>query len=174
MTERPSTFVAKIRHALARDRSLPARALAEKAVAFAAASALAPFYLRDCDEVGGRVRTLGRPAVRNFGRIVVGSDAIVKSNPLPVRLSTTARGSIEIGHHCILNYGVAIESDSRVAVGDRVAFGPYVQIADTRDTPGAPRSVEIGDDVVDGSCTRAGRCAHRRRYHRDGGQCGDR
>lgn len=147
MTERPSTFVAKIRHALTRDRDLPAGALAEKAIRFAMGAAVAPFYLRDCDAVGGRVRTMGRPGVRNFGRIAIGSDAIINSNPVPVRLSTTTRGAIEIGHHCILNYGVAIESDSRIVVGDRVALGPYVYIGDSTERSLVPEPVEIGDDV---------------------------
>jgi maltose O-acetyltransferase len=145
--ERPSTFAAKIRHALTRDRSLPAAALAEKASRFAVGAALAPLYLKDCDEVGGRVRTIGRPGVRNFGRIVVGADAIINSTPSPVRLSTTPRGTIEIGHHCILNYGVVVESDSRVVVGDRVALGPYVRVGDAREHSFAPEPVEVGDDA---------------------------
>jgi maltose O-acetyltransferase len=147
VTERPSTVTAKIRHALTRDRGLPARALAEKAIRFAAGSALAPVFLRDCDEVGARVRTFGRLAVRNFGRIAVGADAIINSIPSPVRLSTAPHGAIEIGHHCILNYGVAIGSDSRVVVGDRVALGPYVHISDNREHSHARDPVVIGDDA---------------------------
>jgi acetyltransferase-like isoleucine patch superfamily enzyme len=146
--DRPATTLDKIKRALARDRELPATAVAAKAVRFAAALATAPVYLRDCDAVGARARTVGRPAVQNFGRITLGPDAIINSTPFAARLSTSARGAIDIGGHFIFNYGASIASDLQVQLGDRVTLGPYARICDYEGDPvGRPAPVVIEDDV---------------------------
>jgi maltose O-acetyltransferase len=148
MAGRPSSTLDKIKRALARDRGLPPIELAAKAARFAVARASAPVHLRHCDEVGARVRTVGRPSVENLGRIRVGPDAIINSIPFAVRLATSPRGSIEIGRHFIVNYVASIASDASVVLGDRVTVGPYARVCDYEGDPaGAPAGVVIGDDV---------------------------
>jgi acetyltransferase-like isoleucine patch superfamily enzyme len=104
--------------------------------------------LRDCDAVGQRARTMGCPAVQNFGRVTLGADAIINSEPIPVRLSTSARGSIEIGDNFIFNFGASIESDARIALGHRVTLGPYARVCDYEGEPsGDAAPVVLEDDV---------------------------
>jgi acetyltransferase-like isoleucine patch superfamily enzyme len=146
--ERPETTVERITRALGRDRELPFRVLAAKGLRFGAATALAPLYLRDCDAVGAGARTMGPPAIQNFGRIVIGAGAIINSKPAPVRLTTSARGAIEIGDDFIFNFGASIASDASVRLGNRVTLGPYAQICDHEGgTSPGPSEVVLEDDV---------------------------
>jgi acetyltransferase-like isoleucine patch superfamily enzyme len=148
MGERPTGTIAKVRRALSRDADLPLTEVIAKGLRFGAGMALAPLYLRDCDALGARVRTLGRPAVQNLGHLSIGPDAILNSRPTPVRLSTTARGAIRIGRSLIFNYGASMMSDASITVGDRVTLGPYARICDFEGDPaGGPAPVVIGDDV---------------------------
>jgi acetyltransferase-like isoleucine patch superfamily enzyme len=148
MTERPTSVFDKIRRAMSRDAKLPLARLAEKGLRFGVAMATAPAYLRDCDAVGARVRTMGRPIVQNLGHIEIGPDAIINSHPAPVRLATTPRGSIRVGSHFIFNFGASLESDASVEIGDRVTMGPFSRACDFEGEPsGAPARVVLEDDV---------------------------
>ncbi|HEY4014194.1 MAG TPA: acyltransferase [Polyangiaceae bacterium] len=148
MSERPASTLDKVKRALTRDRALPPGEVAAKAVRFAMAIAIAPVYLRDCDEVGSRVRTVGRPSIQNLGRMTLGRDGIINSTPFAVRLSTSPRGEIAIGRHFIFNYGASIASDARIELGDRVTLGPYARVCDYEGEPaGGPAPVVLEDDV---------------------------
>lgn len=148
MSERPTGTIAKVVRALRRDAELPLKEVVAKGIRFGTASALGPLYLRDCDSVGARVRTSGRPVVQNMGHIAIGADAIINSEPTPVRLSTTARGAIRIGRSLIFNYGASMVSDASITLGDRVTLGPYARICDCEGEPeGDPAPIVIGDDV---------------------------
>ena len=145
---RPTTTLQKVKHAFSRDRELPVATMAEKAIRFGLGVATAPVYLCDCSAVGRRVRTMGQPSVQNFGRIAIGSDAILNSNPVAVRFATGLHGNIEIGSHLIANYGASITSNVGVTLGDRVTIGPYVRICDyDGDPPGPAAPIAIEDDV---------------------------
>ncbi|MBV9946965.1 MAG: acyltransferase [Myxococcales bacterium] len=139
---RPRTVTQRITRALGRDRDLPLSALAAKGLRFGMAMATAPVYLRDCDTIGSGCRTIGRPVIQNFGRLTIGSGAIMNSKPTPVRLSTSPRGSIQIGDHFIFNFGASIASDARIRLGDRVTLGPYAQICDFQGG-GGPEPAEV-------------------------------
>jgi acetyltransferase-like isoleucine patch superfamily enzyme len=148
MTERPTNVFDKIRRAMSRDAKLPLARLAEKGLRFGVAMVTAPAYLRDCDAVGARVRTMGRPIVQNLGHIEIGADAIINSHPAPVRLVTTPRGRIRVGSHFIFNFGAALESDASVELGDRVTMGPFSSACDFEGEPvGRPAPVVLEDDV---------------------------
>ncbi len=145
---RPTRTLDKIRRALSRDADLPLARLAEKALRFGAAIASAPAFLRDCDTVGARVRTVGRPIVQNLGSIAIGPDAIINSHPTPVRLTTTSRGSIRVGSHFIFNYGASLASDASLVLGDRVTLGPFARACDFEgEGPGEPAPVTLEDDA---------------------------
>jgi FkbH-like protein len=141
----------KIRRSLDRDRDLPLGARITKGARFIAASASAPFYLRDCDELGARARTIGRPNVDNLGTIEIGADFICNSTFAPVELGTGPDGRIEIGDSVAINFGTSIHATSRIRLGDRVSIGPHSIIWDTARGPEAETDealpIDIGDDV---------------------------
>ncbi len=142
----------KILSSLSRDRELPVAELAKKAWRFGAASVSAPYFLRECDRVGARPRTMyGAPTIENRGRIELGDDVQLISRFAPVRLSTAPGGALVIGSAAVINFGCELSCERGVSLGDRVSLGPYVKIADHDlpgdPSPGAPADVSIGDDV---------------------------
>jgi FkbH-like protein len=146
----PKVF-SKIRRSLARDRELPLGARISKGARYIAASASAPFFLRECDEVGPRARTIGKPSVDNLGAIEIGADFICNSTFAPVELGTGSEGRIEIGNAVAVNFGTSIHATHRVRLGDRVSIGPHSIIWDTARGPEAEADdalpIDIGDDV---------------------------
>jgi maltose O-acetyltransferase len=148
VTERPKTILELVKRALQRDGKLPVGTLVAKGLRFSTAVAVAPLHLRHCDAVGRRVRTIGLPDVQNLGRLTIGTNAIINSRPVPVRLSTSSRGAIHIGDDFIFNYGASIASDASVTLGHRVTLGPYARICDYEgEPPGEAAPVVLGDDV---------------------------
>lgn len=141
----------KIRRSLDRDRDLSLGARISKGARFIAASASAPFYLRECDNVGARPRTIGKPNIDNLGTIEIGSDFICNSTFAPVELGTAHDGRIEIGDSVAINFGTSIHATTRVRLGDRVSIGPHSILWDTARGPEAEADealpIDIGDDV---------------------------
>ena len=151
MSSEKLTLTQKIRGSLRRDKELPLRELVSKIARFGTSSALAPFYLRDCDVVGAHARTYGPPIIDNRGRIVIGDLASFLSPFVPVRLVAAPGGTLEIGDSLLINYGAVISAEQRVVLGNHVSVGPHSRIADHDEPgdlhPGAPEEVHIGDDV---------------------------
>jgi acetyltransferase-like isoleucine patch superfamily enzyme len=148
VNERPKTTLDIVKRALRRDGKLPLGTIVAKGLRFSTAVAAAPVHLRECDQVGRRVRTIGLPDVQNLGRLTIGTNAIINSKPVAVRLSTSARGAIDIGDDFIFNYGASIASDASVRLGHRVTLGPFARICDYEgDPPGEAAPVVLGDDV---------------------------
>ncbi len=96
-------------------------------------SFVSSLLLDGCDRVGQRVRVLGRPIVRNEGRIDVGHDVTIHPH---VRLTTTHAGTITLGDRVTLQAGVTIISDGEICIEDDVVVGPNTVICD-RDERGA-------------------------------------
>jgi maltose O-acetyltransferase len=154
---------------LSRDRDLPLRMLAEKAVTYALGLVTARLWLRGVDRLGKAVRTTERPLVRNRGRIEIADWATLTSQRMPVELRTATGGTLTIGRRTFINYGSYLAAAGSVTVGERVHIGPRVVIADTDDWDAdwdhgaatgsdaagtAPRPIIIGDDVFIGArCT---------------------
>jgi len=116
--------------------------------------ASAPLWLWQVDEVGEGVRTLGRPRIENFGRMVIGAGTLLRSVNVPVELATEEGAALIIGVEGHLNYGVSIGVRGRVEIGDRVHFGPYAMVIDSgyhdlynRSIRPAPQPVKICDDT---------------------------
>jgi FkbH-like protein len=121
-----------------------------KGVRYLAAAASAPLWLRACDRVGLRARTMGAPVIDNRGRIELGDDVTLNSTCSPVELCAAPGGRIELGSGVAINFGTAIAARQLVRVGDRVSFGPYCVVSDSdgEGAPGdgaAPLSIEIGE-----------------------------
>ena len=152
MSSDKSTLAQKILGSLRRDRGLPLPELVAKVVRYGTATAVAPFYLRDCDVVGANARTSGgAPIVDNRGRLVVGDRVQIISRFVPVRFVVAPGATLEIGDGVLINYGAVISAEQRVVMGHRISVGPHVHIADHDEASdlhgGAPDEVHIGDDV---------------------------
>lgn len=154
----PTTFahLGRLHRKLARDREagLTLARIAQKSARYAFELASAPVYLRAVDEVGQGVRTLGRPRIENFGRMVIGDGTLLRSVNVPVELATGDGAELVIGRDVRLNYGVSIGVMRQVQLGDRVRVGPYAMIIDSefhdlydREKRATPRPVVIEDDV---------------------------
>lgn len=145
-----SKLLSKISSSLARDRALPLGERVAKGARYVVGTTLAPIRLRDCDTVGPRARAIGRPRVRNEGRITIGCDFVCNSSFAPVDLATAAGGEIAIGDGVALNFGVSIFAAARVDVGRGASVGPYCVISDTEgaeEGDGQARPVTIGEGV---------------------------
>src|SRR5206468_1016345 len=124
-----------------------------KGLALLRDSAAARRHLRTCDDVGPGARAIGRPLVRNEGRIVIGGGFWIRSTFAPVELVTGPAGRIDIGDGVWLNFGTAINARRSVSIGARSMVGQYSVIADTEvpEADGAvgdePRPIRIGEDV---------------------------
>jgi acetyltransferase-like isoleucine patch superfamily enzyme len=136
------------------EAGVPTRALVRKGVGYLLGTALAPFYLREVDEVGAEVRALWRPRVVNDGYMAIGQGTILRSVNVPVELATGPQGRLRIGRDVSINYGVSIGCLRQVDIGDRCRLGPYVMIVDCdfhdlydRGRRPPARPVCLGDDV---------------------------
>ena len=143
-----------VRNKLERDRELPLGVVVRKGVTYAAGVATAPLYLRAADDVGTLVRTIGRPRIQNFGRMVIGDRVILRSVNVPVELCTEPGAVLSIGDDCSINYGASFGVTERITVGARVRIGPYVMIVDSeyhdvyaRDRRPPSRPVVVEDEV---------------------------
>src|SRR5438045_1344073 len=110
---------------------------------------VAPFLLAGCNRIGARVRTYGRPVIRNLGHISLGDDVVLRSRSAPVALTTSVSGEIEIGAGTTLELGASVSAESSIRIGKRVEIGPFVVISDHGSEGGddGPEPIEIGDEV---------------------------
>jgi acetyltransferase-like isoleucine patch superfamily enzyme len=113
-------------------------------------------WLRQCDHVGIRARTYGRPHIENHGRIRIGNRVRLSSAFSPLELFTGPAGLIEIGDSVFINYGTMISAHSLVRIGSNVMIGNYSIIADTEipgigEPPGAPQVEICGVEIEDGA-----------------------
>lgn len=145
----------RIRDKLRRE---PPRVVVAKGLQAARAVATARFHLRDVDEVGRLVRTLGAPRIENFGRMRIGDRVNLRSVVVPVELTTSPGAVLTIGDDTFLNYGASVGATGRIDIGARVDVGPYVMIIDTvfhdpydRARVPPPQPVVIEDDVFLGA-----------------------
>src|ERR1043165_2536381 len=124
-------LLSNILRSLERDSGLPIAARVTKGVRYATAIASAPLWLRECNRVGTRPRTMGRPRIDNRGAIELGDDVILNSSFSPVDLSAAEGGRIEVGSGLAINSGTSITARSLVKLGDKVSLGPYCILSDS-------------------------------------------
>jgi serine acetyltransferase len=144
-----------------RDGSVPLATRAQKAASYVYDIARARLYLRMADEVAPDVRVLGRPLVRNEGRLTFGPGAVLRSIVAPIEIYVGPQATMTVGKGTHLNSGGTFAAMSRVELGERVEVAPYVSIYDTsfhalyeRTRAPDPRPVIVEDDVWIGTkCT---------------------
>jgi acetyltransferase-like isoleucine patch superfamily enzyme/acyl carrier protein len=113
-----------------------------------------PRLLTGCTSVGPRPVVTGSPHIENRGRLVIGADVVLASQPVRSHVIVSARGDLEVGDRARIGFGAAISCQQRVRIGDDTFLGPYVSLADSdfhvvgdRDASPEPRPVEIGQRV---------------------------
>jgi len=138
----------------ARDGSIPLKTRLKKAAEYGWSLALTPLYIREVNEIGDGVRTLGKPRIDNQGYIVIGDHTVLRSILVPLELVTAPGAHLTIGRSCSINYGVSIGCTRSIHIGDHVRIGPFVMIVDSqfhdlhdRSIAPPPEAVCIESDV---------------------------
>lgn len=90
----------------------------------------ARWHLRSAAQLGQRVRLWGRPAIQNYGRLIVGERVRLVSTITPLELATGRAGTLEIGERSFINYGCSIAAQQLVRIGPRCNIGTYVIMMD--------------------------------------------
>lgn len=111
-------------------------------------------FLRGCDEVGVGASVLGKPVVKNFGRIEIGRGFAMSAVPVASHLATGRSGHLRIGDRVRIAHGASIYSDGLIEIGDDCTIGPMVMILDVdfheihdREAKGRARPITIGRGV---------------------------
>lgn len=113
-------------------------------------AAIAAFaYLWTCRRVGARARALGRPLLRNAGRIEIGADVLLDSRAARVELAALGRGRLIVGHGVSIGPGSRVNAACYVEIGDRVHVGARCLVSDETARPAwEEAAIWIGDAVV--------------------------
>jgi len=113
----------------------------------------AKYYLRKCNSRGRYSRTLGRPLIKNEGKITIGENVVIWSVFERTKLLVRKGGHLKIGSNCRIN-GVHIAVSHAVTIGNFVRMGPYTLILDNdfhdvydRKKAGKVAPITIGDNV---------------------------
>lgn len=118
------------------------------------ARALAPwharFALRGANQVGPGAHVLGMPRVENHGRLEIGREFSLSSQPVVSHLVVNHGAVLRIGDRVSIGHGAAVASDVSITLEDDVVLGPMVMVMDTDfhavakiDEPSATRPVVI-------------------------------
>jgi FkbH-like protein len=136
------SVLSKIARGWKRDRALPVKERLSRGVNLISGTLRARHGLRGCDAVGGAARVTGRVIVRNAGSIQVGRALAVIGSYVPVELTTSPSGRLEIGDQVWINFGCLFSARRGIRIGDGCRFGQYCIIADS-DSPDDDEAVEI-------------------------------
>ena len=122
--------------------SLAKKAVARARTLFAARGAV----------VGQRPQVHGRLFVAARGTLRIGDRLVVDGKPLPTKFTVGKRGELTIGERAFFNYGVDVNAQVSITIGDNVRVGPLVSIVDDdmhETVPGSRKRapITIGDNV---------------------------
>jgi acetyltransferase-like isoleucine patch superfamily enzyme len=112
------------------------------------------YWLRTIDRIGSGTRLKGRPYFPNHGRITIGDDFFLSSEPVQSHIEALSGAAIVIGDRVLISYGAAITAQREIRIGNNTRIGPYVVIMDSdfhrsgnREASGDLAPVRIGADV---------------------------
>jgi len=114
---------------------------------------LARLYLRKCTKIGKWVSVMGRPLIKNKGKIILEDDVRIWSSIVRTKLFIGSKGKLIVGKNSRLN-GVHISAQVEVIIGRNVRIAPYSIILDSdfhnlmdHFAEGVEKRVLIEDDV---------------------------
>jgi acetyltransferase-like isoleucine patch superfamily enzyme len=81
-------------------------------------------------DVGARPQIDGRLIVRRQGQLRIGHHLMVDGFPLPTKFTVGAAGNLQIGDHCFFNFGVDLNCQRSIIIGDWAKVAPLVSIID--------------------------------------------
>jgi acetyltransferase-like isoleucine patch superfamily enzyme len=87
-------------------------------------------WLRNIDSVGTGARLKGRPYLPNHGRISIGDDFFLCSEPVQSHIEALPGAVIAIGDNVLISYGAAITAQREICIGNGTRIGPWVVIMD--------------------------------------------
>jgi acetyltransferase-like isoleucine patch superfamily enzyme len=115
-------------------------------------------WLRSVTRVGTGARLNRRPYLPNQGRISIGDDFLLSSQPVQSHIEVLPGALIDIGDRVFISYGAAISAQREIRIGNDVKIGPFVVIMDSdfhrpgnRDASGDVAPVRIGANVIIGA-----------------------
>ena len=86
--------------------------------------------LSGAERFGKRTLIGGRVQFALDGKTVIGDQFMADGSLATVDIRTRKGGSLSIGNHVYLNYGVSIDAWHDVQIGNDVLLGPFVSIID--------------------------------------------
>lgn len=90
----------------------------------------AKWYLRHATHVGQKVRVWGRPAIVNYGNLVIGERLRLVSTIATTELFVGRNGRLEIGESAFINYGCTIAAEENIYIGPNCNIGTFVMLMD--------------------------------------------
>jgi maltose O-acetyltransferase len=80
--------------------------------------------------VGYRPEFRGRVVIHAHGSLWIGDNFIVVGRPLPTKFTVARDARLEIGDSVVINYGVDINAQCEITIGDFALIAPSVSIVD--------------------------------------------
>lgn len=93
-------------------------------------------------EVGEKVLVHGPLELARRGEVTVGRESVFVGGPFPTSIHVQRGARLVIGARCYFNYGVQLEVQESLRMGERCMFGSYARVMDA---PGQP--VVLGNNV---------------------------
>jgi acetyltransferase-like isoleucine patch superfamily enzyme/acyl carrier protein len=116
----------------------------------ALASLRAKVPLRRANVVGPNARVFGVPYVENRGKLEIGADFTLSSEPVVSHLVVGRGATLRIGNRVSIGHGAAIATDASITIEDDVILSPMVMMMDTDfhdvksfDAPSATKPIVI-------------------------------
>jgi acetyltransferase-like isoleucine patch superfamily enzyme/acyl carrier protein len=112
-------------------------------------------WLRGASSVGQGIELAGRPFIDNRGRLSLGDELFLNSQPVQSHMVVGPGAELSVGSGCRIGYGAAISAYGAVKIGRNVRIGPFVVIMDSdfhvagdRNAEAAPKPITIGDGAI--------------------------
>ena len=154
-TEDRSEGLAALRRKISKNRRLPPREAAGRALAFIASTARSRIQLRKVNSMGIGVRVLGlAPVIHNRGAIKLGNDVVLEARTRRIFFNVWPEGELILGYGVAVNDGVRFDCTCSISVGERGMIGYGVVISDShfhglhdREMRPTGKPVVLEDDV---------------------------
>jgi acetyltransferase-like isoleucine patch superfamily enzyme/acyl carrier protein len=114
--------------------------------------------LRTVSRVGAGARVRGSADIGGGGKIIIGDEFFMLSQPARSHIYAAPGSIVTIGDNVQISYGAAIAAQRAIDIGNNCVFGPFVVIMDNdfhsvgdRNAAGEVAAVRIGSNVSVGA-----------------------